>query len=163
MVKWLRNLKVLALLLAMVISAGVVNANAAGFDDGHRFGADIKLTETLGLSSVEQMALTNALATYGPAVKTAMQSFQAARVQLRTDLNAASPVGSQLAADDTALASAKAQLKAARTQLDSALSGAPSPALLNQLQEELFAQFQSRLDQKTGRLLFGYAMHLKHE
>jgi len=82
----------------MVISAGVVNANAAGFDDGHRFGADIKLTETLGLSSVEQMALTNALATYGPAVKTAMQSFQAARVQLRTDLNAASPVGSQLAA-----------------------------------------------------------------
>ena len=163
MVKWLRNLKVLALLLAMVISAGVVNANAAGFDDGHRFGADMKLTATLGLSSVEQRALTNALTTYGPAVKTAMQAFRAARVQLRSDLNATPPVGSQLAADATALASAKAQLKAARTQLDSALSGAPSPAHLKQLQEELLAQFQSRLDQKTGRLLFGYAMHLKHE
>jgi hypothetical protein len=92
-----------------------------------------------------------------------MQAFRAARVQLRSDLNATPPVGSQLAADATALASAKAQLKAARTQLDSALSAALTRAHLKQLQEELLAQFQSRLDQKTGRLLFGYAMHLKHE
>ena len=50
-----------------------------------------------------------------------MQNFRAAKKQLNTDLEATTPDGSLLAADAAAVTSAKAQLKAARTQLNSAL------------------------------------------
>jgi multidrug efflux pump subunit AcrA (membrane-fusion protein) len=163
MKEWLKNLSVLSLLLVVIVAGGVCKADAAGFGHGHRPGADMKIIASLGLSSDEQTALTNALSTYGPAVKTAMQAFHAAKKQLKTDLDATPPVGSQLVADATALANAKTQLKAARTQLDSALSAALTPAHLQQLQAQLTAQFQSRLDKKTDRLLFGYAMHLKKQ
>ena len=163
MTKWLRNLAVLSVTLAAMIAGAVSNVNAAGFGDGHRFGADVKLITALGLSSQEQAALTSAVTTYGPAVKTAMQTFHAAKKQLKTDLAATTPVGSQLVADATALANAKTQLKTARAQLGSALSSALTPAHLQQFQAELTAQFQRMLDKKTDRILFGYAMYLKRQ
>lgn len=160
--KWLKNLVVLSFVLAVMI-AGVSNVNAAGYEHGHRFGADMKLIDALGLSSEEQTALTNALSTYGPAAKTAMQTFHAAKKQLKTDLDATPPDGSQLAADAAALATAKTQFKAAHAQLDSALKAALTPAHLQQLQAQLTGQFQSRLDEKTGRLLIRYALRLKRQ
>ena len=163
MKKWLKKFSTLALLLGMIFANGICKADAAGFGHGHRFAADMKLIAALGLSSEEQTALTTALSTNGPAFKTVMQAFHAAKKQLKTDLQATPPVGSQLAADAAALATAKAQLKAARAQLDSALTSALTPAHLQQLQAALTAQFQSRLDKKTDRLLFGYAMHLKKQ
>ncbi len=160
---WLKNISVLSLLLSVIVAGGVCKADAAGFGHGHRFGADMKLIDALGLSSDEQTALTNALSTYGPAAKTAMQTFRAAKKQLRTDLDATPPDGSRLVADAAVLSNAKVQLKAARSQLNSALSAALTPEHLQQLQAQLTAQAQSRLDKKTGRLLFGYAMHLKKQ
>lgn len=163
MKKWLRNLSVLSLLL-FVITAGVVcKADAAGFGHGHRSGADMKIIASLGLSSDEQTALTAALLTNGPSVKAAMQAFHAARKRLHTDLQATPPVGSDLAADATALATAKGQLKDARTLLNRALSGALTPAHQQQVQAQLTAQFQSGLDAKTGRLLFEYTRHLEKQ
>jgi len=150
-------------MLAAMLASGVSNANAAGFERDHRFGVDVKLISALGLSSQEQANLTTALSTYGPAVKTAMQAFHAAKKQLKMDLEATPPVGSQLTADTTALANAKTNLKAAHAQLDTALSAALTPAHLQQLQAQLTAQFQSRLDKRTDRLLFGYAMYLKRQ
>ena len=163
MKKRLNNLSILSLLLGLIVAGGVCKADAAGFGHGHRPGVDMKIIASLGLSSEEQTALTTALSTYGPSVKTAMQTFRAAKKQLKTDLQATPPVGSQLAADAAALASAKAQLKAAHAQLDSALTAALTPAHLQDLQTALTAQFQNRLDKKTDRLLFGYAMHLKNQ
>jgi len=150
-------------MLAAMLAGGISNVNAAGFEHDHRFGADVKLIAALGLNSQEQAALTSALTTYGPAVKTAMRASHAANKQLKTDLKATPPVGSQLVADAAALAQAKTNLKAARAQLDSALSAALTPAHLQQLQAELTAQFQSRLYKKTDRVLFGYAMYLKRQ
>jgi hypothetical protein len=83
--------------------------------------------------------------------------------QLKTDLAATPPVGTTLAADATALAAAKTQLKADRATLDSALSSVLSSTQLNQLQTALTAQFNSRLAQKTDRVLFGYTMYLKKQ
>ncbi len=163
MKKWLRNLTVLSLLLVVIAVGGVCKADAAGFGSDHRFHTDMKIIASLGLSSDEQAALTAALATNGPAVKTAWQNFRAAKKQLKTDLEATPPAGSQLVADAAALVAAKSQLKAARTQLGNALATAITPAHLQQLQSALTAQFQSRLDRKTDRLLFGYAMHLKNQ
>ena len=163
MKKWLKNLSVLSLLLGVIVAGGVCKADAAGFGHGHKSGADMKIIASLGLSSEEETALTTALSTNGPAAKTAMQAFHAAKKQLKMDIQATPPVGSQLAADAAALATAKAQLKAAHAQLDSALTAALTPAHLQQLQAALTAQFQSRLDKKTDRVLFGYAMRLKKQ
>lgn len=159
--KWLKNLSVL-LLLGVIVAGGVCKVDAAAFGHAQRFG-DMKLIASLGLSSEEQTALTTALSTNGPAVKTAMQAFHAAKKQLKSDLQATPPVGFQLAADAAALATTKAQLKAVRAPLDSALTAALTPAHLQQLQAALTAQFQSRLDKKTGRLLLEYAVHLKKQ
>jgi hypothetical protein len=161
MKKLLKNLSVLSLLLGVIVVGGVCKADAAG--SGHRFGENMELIASLDLSLEEQTALTTALSTHGPAVKTAMQEYRAAKKQLKTDLQATPPAGSLLAADAAALASAKARLNAARAPLDSALTAALTPAHLQQLQAALTAQFQSRLDKKTDRLLFGYAMHLKKQ
>ena len=162
MKKFIKNITALFFLLAIVFAAGVSKSDAARF--GHRSGADMKLIASLGLSSDEQTALTTAVSTYGPAVKTAMQAFHAAKKQLHTDLQATPPpAGDQLAADATAVAGAKANLKTARTQLNSALFAALTPAHLQQLQVQLTAEFQSRLDAKTGRLLFEYTRHLEKQ
>jgi hypothetical protein len=163
MEKWLKNLTLLSFLAAVTVAGGICNAYAAGDGHGHRFGADMTLISSLGLSSDEQTALMNALSTYGPALKTAMQTFHAAKKQLKTDLDATQPDGSRLAADATALANAKTQLKTARTNLNAALKGALTTDHWNQLQSALTTQFQSRLDSKTGRLLFGYALSLKRQ
>jgi hypothetical protein len=161
MEKWLKSLTLLSFLVVLVGAIGICNAYAAGDGHGHRFGADMTLISSLGLSSDEQTALMNALSTYGPALKTAMQTFHAARKQLNTDLQAAAPDGNQLVADAQALSAAKTQLKSARTSLNVALNGALTPAHLQQLQGALTTQ--SRLDSKTGRLLFGYALSLKRQ
>jgi hypothetical protein len=163
MKKWIKNITVLSFLLAVIVAGGVYTSEAAGFGHGHRSGADMKIIASLGLSSDEQTALTAALSKYGPAVKTAMQAFHAAKKQMNTDLKATAPAGSQLAADAVTIANAKAQLKAARSQLNSALSAALTPAHLQQIQAQLTAQFQSRLDAKTGRLLSEYARHLEKQ
>ncbi len=144
-----------------MVAVGVSNSEAAHF--GHRSGADLKLMSSLALDDTEQTALKTAVSTYGPAVKTAMQNFHAAKKQLNMDLKATTPDGSKLSADAATVAGAKAQLKAARTQLNSALSAALTPAHLQQLQAQLTAEFQKRLDAKTSRLLFEYTRHLEKQ
>jgi len=163
MKKWFQNLAALPLLLAMIIVGGVYKADAADFGHGHRSFADMKIIASLGLTSDEQTALIAALTSNGPAVRTAMQAWHAARKQLYADLQVTPPVGATLVADATALATAKAALQTARAQLDVALSSALTPEHLQQLQADLTAQFQDGLDKKTNRLLFGYAMHLKNQ
>ncbi len=163
MKKCLKNLSVLTLLLGLLVAGAVCKSDSAGFGHGHRSGVDMKIIASLGLSSGEQTALTTALSTYGPAVKADMLAVRKVKKQLHTDLQATPPVGSQLVADAGALAAAKTQLKTDRTVLDSALAGALTPAHFQQLQAALVAQFQSRLDRKTDRLLFGYAMYLKKQ
>jgi len=163
MKKRLKNLTVLLLLLIVMVTGGVYKADAADFGHGHRSYADMKIIASLGLSSEEQTALTTALLTYGPAIRTAMQAWHAARKQMYADLQITPPVGAALAADATALATAKAALQTARAQLDGALSSALTPEHLQQLQADLTAQLQDGLDKKTNRLLFGYAMHLKNQ
>jgi len=167
MEKLVRSLTLVSFLAVLVVAGGICNAYAARDGHGHRFGADMELISSLGLSSDEQAALQtglmNALSQYGPAVKTAMQAFHAAKKQLNTDLQAAAPNGDQLAADAQALANAKQQLKAARAQLNGALKAALSTERLQQLQAALTAQFQNRLDSETGRVLFGYALSLKRQ
>jgi hypothetical protein len=158
MKKGIIALAVLAVLLAVMVAVGISNSEAACF--GHRPGVALKLMSALDLDAKEQGALKSAVSTYGPAVKTAMQNFRAAKKQLNTDLKAATPAGS---ADAAAVAGAKAQLKAAHTQLNTALFAALTPAHLQQLQAQLTAEFQKRLDAKTGRLLFVYTRHLEKE
>jgi|GEM_PF-1993265 len=160
---WVRKLTVLSFLMAIIVAGGVCNSQAADFDRGfgHRFGADLKLVSSLNLSADEQAALKIALSSYGPAVRVARQQLHAATKQLRTDLNAASPDGATLAADASAVSAAKAQLKGARAQLNSAVLAALTPEHVQQLQAELMARFQSRLDARTGRLLTGYARTLE--
>jgi hypothetical protein len=161
MKKGIIALTVLAVLLTVIVAGGVSNSEAARF--GHRSGVALKLMSSLDLDAKEQGSLKSALSTYGPAVKTAWQNFRTAKKQMTTDLKATAPAGSQLAADAVAIANAKAQLKAARSQLNSALSAALTPAHLQQLQAQLTAQFQSRLNAKTGRLLSEYARHLEKQ
>jgi capsule polysaccharide export protein KpsE/RkpR len=154
-------LKVLAVLLAVIVAVGFSNSEAARY--GHRPDGALKLMSSLDLDATEQAALKSALSTYGPAVKTAMQNFRAVKKQLYKDLKATTPDGSQLATDAAAVDSVKAQLKAARTQLNSALFSALTPAHLQQLQSQLTAEFQKRLDAKTGRLLSEYTRHLEKQ
>jgi hypothetical protein len=161
MKKWIKNITVLLFLLAVIVAAGVCDSQAARY--GHRSGDALKLISSLDLDTKEQGSLKSAVSTYGPAVKTAWQNLRAKKKQLNTDIKATTPVGSQLAADAAAVANAKAQLKAARTQLNSALFAALTPAHLQQLQAQLTAEFQSRLDAKTGRLLFEYTRHLEKQ
>lgn len=161
MKKWIKNITVLSFLLAIIVVGGVTNSEAAGF--GHKSGGALKLISSLNLDATEQGNLKSALTTNGPVVKTAWQNLRAAKKQLNTDIKATTPDGSQLAADAAAVAAAKAQLKAARTQLNSALLAALTPAHLQQLQAQLTAQFQRRLDAKTGHLLFKYTRHLEKQ
>jgi hypothetical protein len=158
-----RNLTVFSFLVALIVAFGVHNVQAFEESRGHRFAADAKLIASLDLSSTEKTALQTAVKTYGPAVKSAHQAFHAALKQLKTDLEATPPVGATLATDAATLAGAKANLKTARTALDSALNAALTPAHLTQLQNELTTQFQNRLAAKTDRLLFGYAMYLNRQ
>jgi len=158
MKKLMKNFVVLSFLLAMVVARGVRSSEAAGFC--HRSDGALKLMSSLDLSQQEQEALKSALSTYGPAVKTAWQQLRAAKRQMKTDTGTTSPDGAQVVADGTALAAAKAQLKAARAQLNSALLATLTPEHLQQLQAQLTAQFQSRLDSKTGRVLANYARSL---
>jgi len=158
MKKLMKNFVVLSFLLAMIVAGGVRSAEAAGF--GHRSDGALKLMSSLELSTQEQEALKSALSTYGPAVKTAWQQLRAAKQQMKTDTGTTSPDGSQVVADSTALAAAKAQLKAARAQLSSALLAALTPDNLQLLKAQLTAQFQSRLDARTGRVLANYARSL---
>ena len=163
MEKSLRNLTFISFLVAVMIAVGICNAHAAGSGHGHRFGADMNLISSLGLSSDEEAALMKALSTYGPTLKTAMQAFHDAKKQLNTDIQATPPDGNQLVTDAATLSAAKAQLKAARAQMNGALKVAITPEHLQQLQAALTAQFQKRLDSKTGRVLFGYALSLKRQ
>ena len=156
MKEWLKNLTVLSLLLVVIAAGGVYKADAAGFWHGHRSGADVSLISTLDLSAQEQAALKSALVTYGSAVKTAWQQLRTAKEQAKTGTGTTSQ-------DGTALAAAKAQLEAARAQLDSALFAALTPEHLQQLQAQLTAKFQSRLDAKTGRVLAEYARQLEKQ
>jgi Spy/CpxP family protein refolding chaperone len=163
---WLKNLTFVSFLVAVIVAVGISSVHAAGDGHGHRFGADMTLISSLGLSQDEQTALMNALSQKsqnGPTVKEAMQAFHAAKKQLNTDLQAAAPNGDQLVADAQALAKAKADLKAAHAKLNSALNSALTTEHLQQLQTKITEQFQSRLDSKTGRLLFGYALSLKRQ
>jgi hypothetical protein len=161
MKKWMKNFTVLSFLLAMIVAGVVCSSEAAGF--GHRSGGALNLISSLDLSSQEQAALTSALSANGPAVKTAWQQLHAAKKQMKTDTGTTPPDGSKLAADATALTAAKVQLKAAHAQLNSALSAALTPEHLQQLKAQLTAQFQSRLDAKTGRVLANYARYLKKQ
>ncbi|MGD0886729.1 MAG: hypothetical protein ABSA46_17955 [Thermodesulfovibrionales bacterium] len=164
MTKWVTKLTILVFVLALVVAVGGSNSQAAGMGRGHGFGVDQKLIASLGLTTEENTALTTALSTYGPAVKDAMKAFHAAQKQLKTDVNATPPVsGSTLVTDAGAVVSAKAALKAARGQLDSALSGALTTPHLTALQNALTAQFQSRLAAKTDHVLFGYARYLSKQ
>jgi hypothetical protein len=149
------------LLLAFVFAAGVEKSDASLF--GHRSGKDLKLISSLELSAQEQASLKSALVTYGPAVKAAWQNFRAAKKQLDADLKATTPAGSQLAADAVALQEAKSQLKTALPQLNNALLAALTPAHLQQIQGQLTAPFQKKLDARTGRLLFKYTRNLEKE
>jgi len=161
--KWLKNLAVISFILAVMIASVISNANAAGYGQGHRFGADMKLMAALGLTTEQNTALTTALSTVGPAVKADMLAVRKSMKQLKKDLAMTPPVGTALVADATALAAAKTQLKADRATLDSALSSVLSSTQLTQLQTALTAQFNSRLSRKTDRVLFGYAMYLKNQ
>lgn len=161
--KWLKNLAVISFILAVMIASVISNANAAGYGQGHRFGADMKLMAALGLTTEQNTALTTALSTFGPAVKADMLAVRKSMKQLKKDLAMTPPVGTALVADATALAAAKTQLKADRATLDSALSSVLSSTQLTQLQTALTAQFNSRLARKTDRVLFGYAMYLKNQ
>jgi len=159
--KWIKNLTVATFLLAFVLAGGIAKSDAARYE--HRSGDIQKMISSLDLDVKEQTALTSALSTYGPPVKTAWQNFRTAKKTLDMDLETTTPDGSKLATDAAAVANAKAQLKAARVQLNSALEAALTPSHLQQLQQQLTAQFQSRLDAKTGRVLFGYARHLEKQ
>ena len=161
MKKWMKNFTVLSFLLAMIVAGGICRSEAAGF--GHRSDAGLKMMSSLDLSADEQGKLQLALSTYGPAVKTAWQQLRAARQQMKMDTGTTSPDGSQVVADGTALAAAKAQLKAARAQLNSALLATLTPEHLQQLQAQLTAQFQKRLDSKTGRVLASYTRYLEKQ
>ena len=152
---------VLAVFLAVIVAGWVSNSEAAHFGD--RSGGAIKLMSSLDLDAKELGSLKSALSTYGPAVKTAWQNLHAKKKQLDTDIDATTPDGSQLAADAAAVANAKAQLKVAQSQLNSALSAALTPARLQQIQAQLTAQFQSRLDAKTGHVLSEYARYLEKQ
>ena len=152
---------VLSVLLAAIVAGGVSSSQAARLD--HRSGCALKIMSSLDLDAKEQGSLKSALSTYVPAVKTAWQNLRAKKKQLDTDLETTTPDGSQLAADAAAVAGAKAQLKAARTQLNGALLAALTPAHLQQLQAQLTAEFQSSLDAKTGRLLSAYTRHLEKQ
>jgi hypothetical protein len=168
MKKWVNKLTILVFVLAVTLAAGVGNSQAAGMGAGmggprHHFGVDQKLISSLGLSQAENSALMTALTTYGPAVKAAMKACHAAEKQMRTDVNATPPVGDTLVADAGAVVAAKAAFKTARGQLDSALSGALTPAHLAALQAALTTQFQSRLAAKTNHVLFGYALYLSKQ
>jgi hypothetical protein len=158
MKKGILALTVLAVLFAVIVAVGVSNSEAARY--GHRSGAALQLMSSLALDDTEQAALKTAVSTYGPAVKTAMLNFRAAKKQLNTDLKTTTPDGSLLATDAATVTGAKAQLKAARTQLNSALFAALTPQHLQQLRDQLTAEFQKRLDAKTGRLLSEYTRHL---
>jgi hypothetical protein len=149
------------LLLAFVFAAGVEKSDASLF--GHRSGKDLKLISSLELSAQEQASLKSALVTYGPAVKSAWQNFRVAKKQLDADLKATTPVGPQLAADAVAVQEAKSQLKTVLTQLNNALLAALTPAHLQQIQGQLTAPFQKKLDARTGRLLFKYTRNLEKE
>ena len=61
-----KNLTFVSFLLAVIVAVGICNARAAGDGHGHRFGADMTLISSLGLSPDEQTALMNALSTFGP-------------------------------------------------------------------------------------------------
>lgn len=158
---WMKNFAVVFFVLAMMVAGGICSAEVAGF--GHRSDGALNLISSLDLSAQEQGALKAALSTYGPAVKTAWQGLRAARKQMKTDTGTASPDGSQVADGGTALAAAKAQLEAAIAQLNTALFTALTPEHLQQLKAELTAQFQSRVDAKTGRVLARYARHLEKQ
>jgi Heavy-metal resistance len=162
MKKWMKNSGVLSFLLTVIVAGGVCIAEAAGF--GHRSdAAALEMMSSLGLSADEQGKLQIALSSYGPAVKTAWQQLRAAKEQMKTDTEATSPDGSQVATDGIAPATAKAQLKAARAQLNSALLAALTPDHLRQLKAQLTAQFQSRLDAKTSRVLANYVGYLNKQ
>jgi hypothetical protein len=161
MKKFIKNITALFFLLAIVFAVGVSKSDAARF--GHKSGDTLKLISSLGLDANEQAALKSALSTYRPAVKTAWQNLHAQKKQLNMDLDATTPDGSKLGADAAAVANAKAQLKVARSQLNTALLAALIPAHLQQIQAQFTAQFQSRLDAKTGRLLSEYARHLEKQ
>jgi hypothetical protein len=103
------------------------------------------------------------LSTYGPAVRTAWRQLHAAKKQLKTDLQATPPVGPTLVADAAAVAAAKAQLKGARDQLNGALNAALTPSHLQQLQAQLAAQSQNRLDAKTGHILLQYVRYIEKQ
>ncbi|HET6515701.1 MAG TPA: hypothetical protein VFG09_11125 [Thermodesulfovibrionales bacterium] len=148
---WMKIVTVLSLVLAMIVAGRICSSEAAGF--GHRSGSAVNLVSSLDLSAQEQAALKSALATYGPAVKTAWRQLRAAKEESKATTST----------DNTALVSAMAQLKAARAQLDSALLAALTPEHLQKLQEQLTAQFQSRLDAKTGHILANYARHLERQ
>jgi len=163
MKKWMKNFAVLSCLFTMMVAGVVSRTEAAGFGRGHERMADMKIMASLGLNSEQQSALTKALSTYGPAVKTARQAFMTAMKKLRNDLQATPPDGPTLAADATALAAAKSQLKDARAQLDSALISVLTQQQLEQLQTALTAQMQSRLNAKTVRVLAHYARYLEKQ
>ncbi len=132
MKKWMRNLTTLLFLMAVIVS-GVTSISEAS-QHNQSFGNAFALISSLDLTAQEQTALTSALSTYGPAVKTARQQFQTLMKQMKTDLYATPPIGSTLASDATALAAAKDQFN---------------------------AKFQNRLDAKTGRLLLGYIWYME--
>jgi len=161
MKKFIKNITAIFFLLAIVCAAGVSKSEAASF--GHRSGDDLKLISSLELNAQEQASLQAALSTYGPAVKSAFQNLRAKKKQLETDLEATTPDGNLLAADASAVASAKAQLKAAKTQINSALSAAITPEHLQKLRAELSDRLQNRINAKTARLLSEYARHLEKQ
>ena len=92
---------------------GIYNSQAAAVGDrfDHRSGADLKLISSLDVTSDEQAALRSALPSYGPFDNSAQSQLHMAKKLLTTDLNAASPDGSAIAADAAVVARAKAQTR----------------------------------------------------
>jgi Spy/CpxP family protein refolding chaperone len=161
MKKFIKNITVTFFLLVIVCAAGVSKSEAARF--GHGSGDDLKLISSLELNAQEQASLQAALSAYGPAVKSAFQNLRTKKKQLEKDLEASTPDGNLLAVDASAVAGAKAQLKAARTQINSALSSAITPEHLQKLRAELAERLQNRIDAKTARLLSEYARNLEKQ
>ena len=158
MIAWVENLTILSFSVAIMVGGGVFNSQAADFGGcfGHKPSADLKFISSVDLTVDEQAALKSVMASYAPALMEALHQVRAAKKKLRDDLHATSPDGTTLAADATAVATAKVQLKGMCTQLDTAPTAALSPEHLLQLQSGLTALFQNRLNAKTGHLLTSY-------
>lgn len=159
MKKWIKNLAVLSLFLAVIVIGGVSISQAAGF--GQRHDASVTLLSSLNppLSIDQQDQLKSIVTTYGPPLKTLRQQHYVAKKQLNT-LAQATPVDqTAIQAQAQAVAGIEAQVAVQHAQLSSALTAVLTPEQAQQLN----AMYERRAGAKIDRLLLNYARYLEKQ